>query len=374
MSIGRPLRLTVALPRLERAERNRVLAGVCSGIGEALAIDPTLVRLVFALLAFASGAGILAYLGAWALLPAPGEATQIRRRRTMGTVMLAWSAILALRGLGLSDSLVWPLALIAAAVALATGSATLWLDRQRTRLLAIVLAVVGIVLFVDRNTHGGPTTLLAPGAVGAALVLVLAPWAWRVVRERDAEHAARIRTQERADLAARVHDSVLQTLALIQRDPADARRVATLARRQERELRTWLYPDREPAAEGTLAEAVQTAAAEIEELHGLRVEVVRTGDAPLDERTRVLVLAAREAMANAAKHSGADEVSVFLEAAPGRVGLYVRDRGAGFDPDAVAADRRGISESIRGRMERVGGTATIVSAPGEGTDVELELL
>jgi signal transduction histidine kinase len=236
-----------------------------------------------------------------------------------------------------------------------------------------VLAVVGIVLFVDRNTHGGSTTLLAPGAVGAALVLVLAPWAWRLVRERDAEHAARIRTQERADLAARVHDSVLQTLALIQRDPADARRVATLARRQERELRTWLYPDREPAAEGTLAEAVQTAAAEIEELHGLRVDVVRTGDAPLDERTRVLVLAAREAMANAAKHSGADEVSVFLEAAPGRVGLYVRDRGAGFDPDAVAADRRGISESIRGRMERVGGTATIVSAPGEGTDVELEL-
>lgn len=373
MSIGRPMRLAVALPRLERAERNRVLAGVCSGIGEALAIDPTLVRLVFALLTFASGAGILAYLGAWALLPAPGEATQIRRRRTMGTVMLAWSAILALRGLGLSDSLVWPLALIAAAVALATGSATLWLDRQRTRLLAIVLAVVGIVLFVDRNTHGGSTTLLAPGAVGAALVLVLAPWAWRLVRERDAEHAARIRTQERADLAARVHDSVLQTLALIQRDPADARRVATLARRQERELRTWLYPDREPAAEGTLAEAVQTAAAEIEELHGLRVEVVRTGDAPLDERTRVLVLAAREAMANAAKHSGADEVSVFLEAEPGRVGLYVRDRGAGFDPDAVAADRRGISESIRGRMERVGGTATIVSAPGEGTDVELEL-
>ncbi len=238
---------------------------------------------------------------------------------------------------------------------------------------AIVLTVVGILLFVDRNTHGSATTLLAPGAVAAALVLVLAPWAWRLVRERDAEHAARIRTQERADLAARVHDSVLQTLALIQRDPADSRRVATLARRQERELRAWLYPDREPAAQGTLAEAVQTAAAEIEELHGLRVEVVRTGDAPLDERMRVLVLAAREAMANAAKHSGADEVSVFLEAEPGRVGLYVRDRGAGFDPEAIAADRRGISESIRGRMERVGGTATIVSAPGEGTDVELEL-
>jgi len=373
VSIG-PLRLTVALPRLERVERNRVLAGVCSGIAEKLAIDPTLVRLVFALLTFASGAGILAYLGAWALLPAPGAAAAPpRRRRIVGTVLLVWSAIVALRGLGLADSLVWPLALISAAAALATGSATLGLNERRTRVTAIVLTVIGILLFVSRNTHGSATTLLAPGAVAAALVLVLAPWAWRLVRERDAEHAARIRTQERADLAARVHDSVLQTLALIQRDPADARRVATLARRQERELRTWLYPDREPAAEGTLAEAVQTAAAEIEELHGLRVDVVRTGDARLDERTHVLVLAAREAMANAAKHSGADEVSVFLEAGPGRVGLYVRDRGAGFDPEAVAADRRGISESIRGRMERVGGTATIVSAPGEGTDVELEL-
>jgi len=375
VSIGGPLRLTGTLPRLERVERNRVLAGVCSGIAEKLAIDPTLVRLVFALLTFASGAGILAYLGAWALLPAPGTAAAPpRRRRIVGTVLLVWSAIVALRGLGLADSLVWPLALIAAAAALATGSATLGLNERRTRVTAIVLTVIGILLFVSRNTHGSATTLLAPGAVAAALVLVLAPWAWRLVRERDAEHAARIRTQERADLAARVHDSVLQTLALIQRDPADARRVATLARRQERELRTWLYPDREPAAEGTLAEAVQTAAAEIEELHGLRVDVVRTGDARLDERTHVLVLAAREAMANAAKHSGADEVSVFLEAGPGRVGLYVRDRGAGFDPEAVAADRRGISESIRGRMERVGGTATIVSAPGDGTDVELELL
>jgi len=372
VSVG-PLRLPVALPRVTRVERNRVLAGVCSGIGEALGIDPTLVRLVFALLAFASGAGILAYLGAWALLPAPGEATPRRGRRIAGTVLLVWSAIVALRGLGLADSLVWPLAVIGAAAALATGSATLGLDAKRARVAAIVLTIVGIVIFVDRSTHGSATTLVAPGAVAAALVLVLGPWAWRLVRERDAEHAEWIRTQERADLAARVHDSVLQTLALIQRDPTDARRVATLARRQERELRTWLYPDREPAAGGTLADAVETAAAEIEELHGVRVEVVRTGDAPLDERTRALLLAAREAMANAAKHSGADEVSVFLDAAHGHVGLFVRDRGSGFDPEAVAADRRGISESIRGRMERVGGTAAIVSSPGEGTDVELEL-
>ena len=106
---------------------------------------------------------------------------------------------------------------------------------------------------------------------------------------------------------------------------------------------------------------------------GVRVEVVRTGDAPLDERTQALVLAAREAMVNAARHAGVEEVSVFLDAGDGGISLYVRDRGAGFDPDAVASDRRGLAESIRGRMERVGGSAHIVSAPGEGTDVELEL-
>jgi signal transduction histidine kinase len=366
----RPLRLPVALPRVTRVERGRVLAGVCSGIAGALGVDPTLVRLAFAFLAFASGAGILAYLGLWALLPAPDEERPPRRRRIAGTVMLVWSAILALRGLGLPDSLVWPLALLGAGAALLTGSTTLGLDDKRARVAGVVLSFVGVVIFVSGNTSGHASTLLAPGAVAVALVLVLGPWAWRVARERDLERSERIRTQERADLAARVHDSVLQTLALIQKDPGDARKHA---RRQERELRAWLYPDREPTAGGTLADAVEQAAAEVEERHGVRVEVVRTGDAPLDERTQALVLAAREAITNAAKHSGADEVSVFVDAAPERVALYVRDRGAGFDPDVVAGDRRGISESIRGRMERVSGTVKIVSAPGEGTDVELEL-
>ena len=170
-----------------------------------------------------------------------------------------------------------------------------------------------------------------------------------------------------------MHDSVLQTLALIQRNPDDPRRVATLARRQERELRGWLYPDREPAAEGTLADAVETAAAEVEELHGVRVDVVRTGDAPLDERTQALVLAAREAMTNAAKHSGVDEISVFVEA-DRRTRRAVRARPRrGLRPGRGRGRPAGISESIRGRMERVGGTARIVSSPGEGTDVELEL-
>jgi signal transduction histidine kinase len=365
-----PLRLPVALPHVSRVERDRVVAGICSGVGAALAVDATLVRLTFAFLAFASGAGIVAYLGAWALLPAPGAETPPRGRRIVGTVLLGWAVILALRGLGLADSLVWPLALVAAGVAVGTGAESLGLGARRSRVIAIVLLVAGVALFVSQNTSGSASTFVAPGAVAVALLLVVGPWAWRLTRERDAEHAERVRTEERADLAARVHDSVLQTLTLIQKDPGDARR---LARRQERELRAWLYPDREPAAQGTLAGAVESAAAEIEELYGVRVEVVRTGDALLDERTQALVLAAREAMGNAARHAGVDEVSVFLDAAEGGLSLYVRDRGSGFDPDSVAPDRRGVAESIRGRMERVAGTARIVSAPGEGTEVELKL-
>ena len=372
MSTG-PLRLPVALPTVTRSERGRVLAGVCSGIGEGLGVDPTLVRLTFALLAFASGAGIVAYLALWALLPAPGASAVSRRRKIAGAVMLVWAAFLALRGLGLAGTLVWPLALVAAGLVLAGGAAALGLREQTGRILAAILIFAGVVVFLGENTRGSATTLLAPGAVAVALLLVLGPWALRLARERDAERAERIRTQEREELAARVHDSVLQTLALIQREPNDPRRVATLARRQERELRAWLYPSSEPAEDGTLGRALDEAAAEIEEMHGVRVEVVRTGDAPLDDRTRALVLAAREAMANASKHSGVAEISVFLDADTKHVALFVRDRGAGFDPASVADDRRGIADSIRGRMERVGGSARVVSSPGDGTDVELEL-
>jgi signal transduction histidine kinase len=369
MSSTGPLRLPLTLPRIQRAEAGRVVSGVGAGIARALDVDATFVRLTFALLAFASGAGFVAYVGAWALLPAPGDPQPSRSRRITGAVLLVWAAILALGGLGLSNSLVWPLALVAAGGVLLSGR-TFGLEEKRARMAALALVVVGIVIFIGNNTRGTASTLLAPGAVAAALLLVLGPSAWRLAREREAERAARMRTEERADFAARVHDSVLQTLTLIQKDPTDARR---LARRQERELRAWLYPDRESAAEGTLADAVESTAAEIEELHGVRVDVVRTGDAPFDERAQALVLAAREAMANAARHSGVEEVSVFLDASDEGVSLYVRDRGAGFDPDAVAADRQGLAESIRGRMERVGGSARIVSAPGEGTDVELEL-
>jgi signal transduction histidine kinase len=368
-SIG-PLRLPLGLPRLARSDDGRVVAGVCAGLAERGRTDPTFVRVAFALLSFAAGAGIVLYLGLWALLPAPGVECTTRRRRVVGVVILLGAGQAALHGLGLANSLIWPLLLAVLGYLVWVHGIEIGMNQRTARVLGTVVAILALGGFVGTNSRGTATTLLAPGAVAIALLLVLVPWAWRLVRERDAERDARVRVEERADLAARVHDSVLQTLALIQRQPDDARR---LARRQERELRAWLYPDRGPTEAGTLADAVEAAAAEIEELHGVPVELVRTGDAPTDARVRALVLAAREAMANAAKHSGADEVSVFVDASPEHVALFVRDRGSGFEPDAVPADRRGIVHSIRERMERVGGSARIVSSPSGGTEIELEL-
>ena len=222
---------------------------------------------------------------------------------------------------------------------------------------------------------GASSGLLAPGAVAGALLLIAGPWVWRLALDRDAERTARIRSDERSDVAARVHDSVLQTLALIQRHAAEPRRVASLARRQERELRGWLYNDQPIGDENaSLMAALSAAAGDVEELHGVRVELASAGDCPVDAAVGAVVLAAREAMTNAAKFAGVEEIDVYAEVTDEEVSVFVRDRGAGFDRDAVPADRRGLVESIEGRLERAGGRATIVSSPGGGTEVELHLL
>jgi signal transduction histidine kinase len=206
----------------------------------------------------------------------------------------------------------------------------------------------------------------------AGLVLIVWPWVYRLTSDLGEERRARIRSEERADVAAHLHDSVLQTLALIQKQAHDPRMVATLARAQERDLRSWLYddPGRTP---DTLSAALRAAAADVEDAHGVPVAVVTVGDRRLDADVEALSRAAREAMVNAAKHSGADKVDVFAEATPESVEVFVRDRGRGFDPSQVPLDRYGVRRSIIDRMRRHSGEADVRSVHGEGTEVRLTL-
>jgi signal transduction histidine kinase len=236
-----------------------------------------------------------------------------------------------------------------------------------------LLVAAGAAFFLTADDGlGARRAMVAGAAVCAGLALVAGPWWWRLSHDLAEERQERIRSQERDEVAAHIHDSVLQTLALIQRNCDDPKTVATLARQQERELRGWLYGSATPAdAEEGLAAALLRVSDDVEDLHGVKVETVQVGDCPLDERLRALVASSREALANAARHSGAKEVSAFLEVEPHQVTVFVRDRGCGFDPENVPADRRGISESIIGRMNRHGGKAAVRSQPDEGTEVEL---
>jgi signal transduction histidine kinase len=209
-----------------------------------------------------------------------------------------------------------------------------------------------------------------------AVVLLLGPWWLRVARDLVLERQARARAEERADMAARIHDSVLQTLALIQRRSDDPAQVTQLARAQERELRSWLFEGRAPGSMtevSSLAEGVRRIQQDTEARHGVPVEVVTVGDCPLDSDLEALLAAAREAVVNAAKWSGAAVISLFAEVTDQDVEVVVRDRGRGFDPSAVPGDRKGMAESIHGRMDRHGGTVTVQTAVGEGTKVSLKM-
>ena len=351
----------MALTSFTTSSEGRVLAGVCSGIAATTGVDVTLVRLVFALLALAGGAGIVLYFALWAWSKSD--------HTWWGVLALLVAGSLLLRAVGLSDRAIVGVVLVAGGLAFAWRRGGSLRPDAPLSYGGVALAAVGAVILF--GTGSAPTRVLAPGAVAGALLLIAGPWVWRLALDRDAERSARIRTEERADVAARVHDSVLQTLALIQRHASEPRRVAALARRQERELRGWLYADQPLGDDGTsLAAALATAAADVEELHGVRVEIASSGDAPPES---VLVLAAREAMTNAAKFAGVDEIDVFVDVSSEEIAIFVRDRGAGFDPAGVPEDRRGIRESIKGRLERAGGSALVTSAPGNGTEVELRL-
>jgi signal transduction histidine kinase len=385
------------------------VGGVAAGIARRLGVDVSLVRLAFVVATAAGGAGAAAYALGWLLIPVGDSGPHRRRIPTgraavevaLGTGLLLLAVLLTFRALGVwfSDAIVWPLVLIASGGALIwRGSAT---DREREdtatpaptpreaalaegrrAAAAISRTGLGIALVIA----AGFVFLQATGALGAArdvllaviaavvvLGVIFAPWVVRLVRSLTQERAERIRSQERAEVAAHLHDSVLQTLAMVQRRAGDPNEVAALARRQERELRAWLADRPAPGQAARLAAALEAAATEVEESQGVPVEVVVVGDRDLDARHEAVVAAAREAMTNAAKFGGGSPVDVYAESGGGRTQVFVRDRGPGFDPASVPADRRGVRESIVGRMERHGGRARLSSEPGAGTEVELTL-
>jgi signal transduction histidine kinase len=344
---------SIPAPAFERSEHDRLIAGVCGGLASTLSVDATLVRLAFALLAIAGGAGILLYFALWSWSD---------HKARLAAALVFASVLVLLVAFGLSGKALAGVALILVGSAIALRRGGSLRPGGSLPLLGAAVVALGAILLLSQ--FGASGSFIAPGVIVGSFALIFGPWFWQLVAER----AERIRLAERADVAARVHDSVLQTLALIQRHADDPSRVASISRRQERELRRWLYGT---GVDG--ATTLEDAAADIEELYGVRVELASSGRLPVNAAVEQLVLAAREAMTNAAKFSGADEISVYAEAGTDGVSVFVRDRGAGFDRSAVPADRRGIAESIEGRMHRAGGTASITSAPGRGTEVELRL-
>lgn len=381
--------------RLTRASRDRVLAGVGRGLADHLGLEVLWVRLALVVLVACYGAGVLLYAALWIFAPLgvdhaeePDEPESPARESGYLAALFAVGAgillLLQRVGFGLPAPVIWPL------FAVGVGIVILWRqadDAQRSRwrragstrrasLLRTIaggaFVVTGLIIFVATrvNTAGVARLLLAVLVVVVGIGLISGPWWVRMGRDLRDERAARIREQERAEIAAHVHDSVLHTLTLIQRHVDDPREVAKLARAQERELRTWLYrPVVDP--DTVLAGALARVAAEVEDAHGIGVDVVVVGDCPLDDRLRAMLQAAREALVNAAKYADGAPVSLFAEVEPDGVTVFVRDRGPGFVLADVPSDRLGVRQSIVGRMQRNGGTAVLRTAPGDGTEVEL---
>jgi len=400
---------------LRRDPADRLAGGVASGVAAWTGFNVTTVRIVFVLLAVVStGWCVPAYVLAWLLIPAAGEDTSIGSRArsdSRGIALAAGLASLLALALLIAGALndgwfagwAWPQLISAAGLVLIWRNATP--DEKATlrrlaeplgaatgsarpgRRSAIRLTIGGLLIAGGAawlSTMHASLALLRPlGGVVlviAGLVLCLGPWWLRIARDLVLERSARIRSEERekerADIAARIHDSVLQTLALIQRRADDPQKVVQLARMQERELRSWLFEGRAPDeadADATFASGVRQIQQDVETRYGVPVEAVIVGDCELDDNLSALLAAAGEATVNAAKWSGASVISLFAEVEPGEVSLVVRDRGQGFDPEAVPEDRKGLAESIHGRMARRGGTATVSTAPGEGTKVSLKM-
>ena len=401
--------------RATRDTETMVLGGVAAGLGRHLCWPVLWVRVGFVVATAMSGLGIVLYAAWWMFLPAdtafetgtPGADSATRGGRRPGRrrlTDLGPVVVLGVLGLGavlLAQATLGQSVLIWAAAPLLVGVALLWRqadEAQRERFTTgsldplrlvfgsggwaayarvgagLVLVVVALVIvgFADGSFQDARVALLAGGLGVVGIAVVLGPWLVRLSADLGAERAERIRSQERADVAAHLHDSVLQTLALIQRSSHDPTVVSRLARAQERDLRSWLYVG-DTTDDRSVASALRGAAAEIEDAHAISVDVVAVGDAPMHEALLPIVAAAREAMTNAAKHAGTGRVDVYAEVDDAAVSVFVRDRGVGFDPDTVAADRLGVKNSIIDRMTRHGGTADVRSTAGEGTEIRLRL-
>jgi signal transduction histidine kinase/phage shock protein PspC (stress-responsive transcriptional regulator) len=394
--------------RFVRRHDGRIVAGVAVGLGDALDVDVNVVRCGFLVLTLAGGVGALFYGAAWLLVRADDTDRAPRPSDAIATTAFAsvvLGLLLLVRAIGPwpGDVIVWPLG--AATIGLALLSTRPrndspdppdwpFLDRLPPEAADAVAVLVGTRRGALARIVAGAACIAAGLAaffvsvdswralrgsvIGSVVVLVgialiLGPGLWELVNQLVAERRERIRSDERAEVAAHLHDSVLQTLALVQRRADDPREVVRLARMQERELRSWLLEgERADDPSGSLGAALEQVAAEVETEHGIPVEVVRVRDCPA-AGMQPLLLAAREAIVNAVRHSGASSIAVYLEVEPQRVSVFVRDRGRGFDPADVAADRRGISGSIVDRLARAGGVGEVRSTPGEGTEVEMSL-
>jgi len=396
---------------LRRRPEEGLISGVAAGLAYRTGFEVTFVRLAIVVASlFTGGVVAVAYVVAWLLMPALGTDTSIwNEARTdrrgialaagLGSLIYVLVLVAQALGAGIFGTVEWPLILCSAGLVLiwrnaptseqatvrqlaqpllglGAGSRRFWIWLRVS--IAAVFLISGAVILA--NGHESLKMLRPLGGavlVLAAIALLLGPWWLGIGRDLVEERRARIRAEERADMAARVHDSVLQTLVMIQRRADQPQQVVQLARAQERELRSWLFDGRAPGSldgeDMTFADGVRRIQQEVEAQHGVAVEAVTVGDCELNDELGALLAAAREATVNAAKWSGADVVSLFAEVEPEAVSLYVRDRGRGFDPSAVPGDRKGLAESIHARMARRGGSATVRSAPGEGTEVSLTM-
>jgi signal transduction histidine kinase len=369
---------------LFRRSTDRVIAGVAGGLADRLGVPAGYVRAAFVVASMLWGLGAILYVAIWIATfervedrhPEP-----IASHRQSGLGLMFLGSLLLFRTVGW-----WPgdlpmLIVFTLAVGLAVLSDFDWLGRildpdsarpSRLRIAGgAVFLLIGLTLLAGAvsqvRTLGTVATAVVITILG--VVLVFGPWLVGMGRALTSERRERIRQEERAEMAAHLHDSVLQTLALMQRTD-DPKRMVTLARQQERELRSWLYGVDQASGE-RFSSAMEKAATRVESDFAIPVEVVTVGDAPLDEVGRALVGAAGEAMVNSAKHSDATEVSVYAEVGEGRIDVWVADLGQGFDPARVPPDRRGLTDSIQGRMTRAGGGSAVDARPGEGVEVHL---